>query len=330
MEDLMNLLFAALPVLGVFAVVVFLVFVALRGKKDKKSSNETVQVSPEVTQAPVANVAAVTSNPEKDFAGKVAIVTGGGTGLGRSIALSFARRGAKVVLASRDAKHLTAVATEIEKLGGESIIFPLDVRNPEMVEALVKHAVERFVRVDILVNNAAGNFLVKAEKLTPNGWNAVIGIVLNGTWYCSSFAGRQMIAQGGGCILNIVANYATSGAPGVVHSAAAKAGVLNMTRTLAAEWGHYGIRVNALAPGAMVTSAASKNLGFDSVEAQEKIRQGIPLGRLTSADEMAEYAVFLCSDKASYITGDIMTADGGQWLPRGLMDLQKEEPSASR
>ena len=291
---------------------------------EKKTASAASATTARAAQTPTTSVVAPAGNPEKDFAGKVAIVTGGGTGLGKSIALSLAKRGAKVVIASRDAKHLSAAAEEIEKLGGEVLTFPFDVRNPEMVEALMKHTVERFGRIDILINNAAGNFLVQAEKLTPNGWNAVIGIVLNGTWYCSSFAGRQMLEQGGGCILNIIANYASTGAPGVVHSGAAKSGVLNMTRTLAAEWGRYGIRVNALSPGAMVTSAASKNLGFDTPEAQEKIRLGIPIGRLTSADEMAEYAIFLCSDKASYITGDVMTADGGQWLPRGLMDLQKD------
>ncbi|HEY9871732.1 MAG TPA: SDR family oxidoreductase [Candidatus Obscuribacterales bacterium] len=258
----------------------------------------------------------------KDFAGKVAVVTGGGTGLGRAIALNLASRGARLVIASRNPDHLKAVAYEITALGAEVLTVPLDVRDPARVEDMVRQAVERFGRIDILVNNAAGNFAVPAEKLTPNGWNAVAGIVLNGTWYCTSAVGRQMIKQGGGCILNIVANYASSGAPGVVHSGAAKAGVLNMTRTLAVEWGRYGIRVNALAPGAMVTSGASKNLGYDSPEAQEKIRTRVPLGRLTSAEEMAGLAVFLCSDQAAYLTGDLMTADGGLGLPRGLLDLQ--------
>jgi NAD(P)-dependent dehydrogenase (short-subunit alcohol dehydrogenase family) len=259
----------------------------------------------------------------KDFAGKVAIVTGGGTGLGRAIALNLASRGARLVIASRNPDHLNAVAAEISALGADVLAVPVDVREHARVEDMVRQAVERFGRIDILVNNAAGNFAIPAEKLRPNGWNAVAGIVLNGTWYVSSAVGRQMIKQGGGCILNIVANYASSGAPGVVHSGAAKAGVLNMTRTLAVEWGRYGIRVNALAPGAMVTSGASKNLGYDSPEAQEKIRTRVPLGRLTSAGEMAGLAVFLCSDQAAYLTGDLMTADGGLGLPRGLLDLQE-------
>ncbi|MBI4533065.1 MAG: 2,4-dienoyl-CoA reductase [Candidatus Melainabacteria bacterium] len=261
----------------------------------------------------------------KDFNGHVAIITGGGTGLGRAIALNLARRGAKVVIASRDKTHLDSVASEIAACGGQSLTFSLDVRDPERVEALVKQTIERFGRIDILVNNAAGNFLVPAEKLTPNGWNAVVGIVLNGTWYCSSAVGREMIKQGSGCILNIVANYAWSGQPGVVHSASAKAGVLAMTRTLAVEWGRYGIRVNALAPGAMVTQGASSNLKFDTPEAQETIRKRVPLRRLTTPEEMANLAVFLCSKDAAYINGDVLTADGGAWLPRGFFDLYDPE-----
>jgi NAD(P)-dependent dehydrogenase (short-subunit alcohol dehydrogenase family) len=275
--------------------------------------------------APVIPPFVSSSSATMDFTGKVAIVTGGGTGLGREISLNLARRGAKVVLASRSPEHLDAVAAEIKAFGGEAMTFPLDVRDPTKVQEMVDKTVERFGRVDVLVNNAAGNFVIPAEKLTPNGWNAVIGIVLNGTWYCSSAVGKQMIKQGSGSIVNIVANYASSGAPGVIHSGAAKAGVLNMTRSLAVEWGQYGIRVNALAPGAMVTSAASKNLGYDTPEVQEKIRKSIPLGRLTSAEEMAAYAVFLASDQAAYITGDVMTADGGLGLPRGLMELYKQQ-----
>lgn len=223
----------------------------------------------------------------KDFAGKVAVVTGGGTGLGRDIAVNLASRGARLVIASRNPDHLNAVAAEISALGADVLTVPLDIREPARVEYMVRQAVERFGRIDILVNNAAGNFAVPAEKLMANGWNAVVGMVLNGTWYCTSAVGQQMIKQGGGCILNIIANYASSGAPGVVHSGEAKAGVLNLTRTLAVEWGRYSIRVNALAPGAVVTSGASKNLGYDSPEAQEKIRRRVPLGRLTSAEEMA-------------------------------------------
>ncbi|HEY9775558.1 MAG TPA: SDR family oxidoreductase [Planktothrix sp.] len=245
---------------------------------------------------------------------KVAIITGGGTGLGKAMAKKLVERGDKVVLASRNPDHIEPAARELVEAGGEAIAIQTDVRDAAQVELLVNKTVEKFGRIDILINNAAGNFTVPSEQLTPNGWNAVVGIVLNGTWYCSSFAGKQMIKQGGGCILNIIATYAWGGAPGVVHSASAKAGVLAMTRTLAAEWGKYNIRVNALAPGIMVTEGASKNLKFDTPEAQEKLRRGIPLGRLTTVDEIADLAVFYCSKKAEYITGDAMAADGGAWL----------------
>jgi NAD(P)-dependent dehydrogenase (short-subunit alcohol dehydrogenase family) len=258
----------------------------------------------------------------KSFKDKVAIVTGGGTGLGKEISLKLAQEGASVVIASRNPEHLNETASEIDAAGGSVLAVPTDVRDHGKVEELMKATLEKFGRIDILVNNAAGNFLVPSEKLTPNGWNAVVRIVLDGTWFCSSLAGKQMIEQGGGCILNIIATYAWTGAPGVVHSASAKAGVLAMTRTLAAEWGHYGIRVNALAPGAMLTEGASKNLKFDTEQAQKAIEQNVPLGRLASVDEVAELSVFLCSSKASYITGDVMTADGGAWLKgKSFLDM---------
>lgn len=256
------------------------------------------------------------------FRDQVAIVTGGGTGLGKEMSKKLAQYGASVVIASRNMDHLQATASEIEQAGGSVLAVPTDVRDYSQVESLVKTCVDRFGRIDTLINNAAGNFLVPSEKLTLNGWNAVVRIVLDGTWFCSSIAGKQMIAQGGGSILNIIATYAWTGSPGVVHSASAKAGVLAMTRTLAAEWGHYGIRVNALAPGAMPTEGAAKNLQFDSAEAQERIRRNVPLGRLGTVEEIAELAVFLCSPTASYITGDVMTADGGAWLKsKSFLDM---------
>lgn len=269
-----------------------------------------------------AGAAAMPAVAGKDFAGQVAVITGGGSGLGKEIAMNFAARGAAVVITSRDLEKLNKVVAEIEAAGGTALAISTDVREPAQVDAMVRQTIERFGRIDVLVNNAAGNFFVPSEKLTPNGWNAVIGIVLNGTFYCSSAVGREMIKQGRGSIVNIVANYAASGAPGVVHSAAAKAGVLSLTRTLAVEWGRYGIRVNAMAPGAMVTENASKNLMYNTPEMQEKIRSRVPLGRLTSPEEMAKLAVFLCSGDAQYINGDFITADGGAWLPRGFLDLQ--------
>lgn len=300
--------------------------VPCEGCKKKKLERERRERERAAGKAPASTQQAepVASVSAKDFAGKVVVITGGGTGLGKAMALEMAGRGAKLVLASRNTEHLTAAAAEIEAIGAEVLTVQLDVRNPEQVEKMVEQTVARFGKIDVLVNNAAGNFLVPAEKLSANGWNAVIGIVLNGTWNCTSAVGKVMLAQGHGTVLNIVANYAWSGQPGVVHSAAAKAGVLSMTRTLAVEWGRKGIRLNAFAPGPMVTSGASANLQYDTAEAQELIRRRIPLGRLTSAEEMARYAAFLCSDQAQYINGDVLTADGGQWLPRGFLDLTGE------
>jgi NAD(P)-dependent dehydrogenase (short-subunit alcohol dehydrogenase family) len=268
----------------------------------------------------------------EDFTNKTVVITGGGTGLGKAMSLQFALAGANVVIASRSAEHLELAKLEIESAaplpetgsGARKravLAVPTDVRHPEQVEALVNKTVDRFGRVDILINNAAGNFVVPAEKLSINGWNSVINIVLNGTWYCSSIAGRKMIEHGGGTILNVIATFAWTGAPGVVHSASAKAGVLAMTKTLAAEWGRYNIRVNALAPGVMVTEGASKNLLYDNAEAQAAIKKSIPLNRFASVEEIAEIAVFLCSPKASYISGDVITADGGRCLDSGFLGL---------
>jgi NAD(P)-dependent dehydrogenase (short-subunit alcohol dehydrogenase family) len=256
------------------------------------------------------------------FAKKTCIVTGGGTGLGKEMARQFAAAGANVVIASRNLEHLQPAAQEIEKATGASVLpVQTDVREPDQVQALMDEALEKFGAIDVLVNNAAGNFVVPAEKLSVNGWNSVIGIVLNGTFYCSTAAGRQMIKQGHGTILNIIATFAWTGAPGVVHSASAKAGVMAMTRTLAAEWGQHNIRVNALAPGVMVTEGASKNLLFDSAAIQSEIKKGIPLKRLASVEEIARIALFMCCDDASYITGDVITADGGRWLGEGFLQL---------
>ena len=187
---------------------------------------------------------------EGTFEGKVAIVTGGGSGLGRAMAREFARLGAAVVVAGRRAEPLDETVAEIEDWGGSAYAKPTDVRDPEQVEALVAETVRRFERVDVLVNNAAGNFVVRGEDLSPNGWRAVVGIVLDGGFLCTRAAGRRMIEQGeGGAILSVLASYAWTGGPGTVHSASAKAGLLAMTRTLAVEWARHGIRVNCICPG---------------------------------------------------------------------------------
>jgi NAD(P)-dependent dehydrogenase (short-subunit alcohol dehydrogenase family) len=252
---------------------------------------------------------------------QVAIITGGGTGIGLAIARRFASLGARLVLASRSEEHLKAGAEAIGSTGAEVVTVPTDVREPDQVDRLVGRTVERFGRADILVNNAAGNFICRAEDLSPNGWNAVVSIVLNGSFYCSRAFGRHAIARGGGgAIVSILANYVWTGSPGTVHSAAAKAGVLSMTRTLAVEWAPHRIRVNAIAPGPIESRGAARQL-WSTPGAVEKITSMVPLGRWGRPDEVADAATFLASSESSFITGDVITIDGGAWLGRGTFDF---------
>ncbi len=244
------------------------------------------------------------------FRDRVAVITGGGTGLGRAFALRFSELGARLVLASRDLSHLEPACTEIRERGGEALAVPTDVRVPEQVENLVRRTVEQHGRLDILINNAAGNFLCKAEKLSYNGWRSVVDIVLNGTFYCSRAALEPMKSQGYGRILNILAIYATGASPGTVHSCAAKAGVLAMTRTLAVEWARYNIHVNAVAPGSFPTEGASSRLMLAPGAAERGLKR-IPVGRAGRHEELANLAAFLCSDYADYINGESVTIDGG-------------------
>src|SRR5438067_441299 len=247
--------------------------------------------------------------PEKTFENRRGIITGGGTGIGFAIARELARLGAEVILASRKEEHLSPAVDQIRNAGGKAEFHILDVRDAASVEAMAA----KFGAVDFLVNNAAGNFIVPSDQLTVNGWNSVIGIVLNGTFYCTSAVGKRMIAAKRGSILNIIANYAWTGAPGVVHSASAKAGVLAMTQTLAVEWARHKIRVNAIAPGPVHTEGASKRL-FPNEMIEEGIRKTIPLRRFANLEEVSNAASYLLFDYASYVTGETLVIDGGQWL----------------
>jgi NAD(P)-dependent dehydrogenase (short-subunit alcohol dehydrogenase family) len=248
--------------------------------------------------------------PEKTFEGRVAIVTGGATGIGFAIAKELARLGGRVVIASRKEENLKAA---VEQIGEKASYHVLDVRDAEAVEAMAESVASEHGTIDILVNNAAGNFIVQSDQLSTNGWNSVIGIVLNGTFYSTSAVGKRMIAAKGGTILNIIANYAWTGAPGVVHSASAKAGVLAMTRTLAVEWARHGIRVNAMAPGPVHTPGAAERL-FPDPSVHDAIRKTVPLRRFATLEEVANAAMYLLSDYASYVTGEALVIDGGQWL----------------
>lgn len=258
------------------------------------------------------------TDDSRTFAGAIALVTGGGTGLGRAVALAFARRGAGVAVLSRSSEHLDPVAEAIRSQGGAALAVAADVRDAGAVEAAVSKIEDELGPIECLVNNAAGNFLIPSEELTPNGFRAVVEIVLHGTWHCSSAVGRRMLGRGRGKIVNVVATYAETGMPGVVHSAAAKAGVLSMTRTLASEWGSRGIRVNAIAPGVMVTEGASRNLKFADAETQARLTKAIPARRLATLEEVAEAVLYLCSPAASYVLGHCLTIDGGMSLPSGL------------
>lgn len=248
---------------------------------------------------------------------KVVIVTGGSSGMGKYMAKRFLEEGAKVVISGRSEDKLQATKEEIDTGGGRLLTISMDVRNPEDVQRLVETTSQHFGTIDHLVNNAAGNFIVPAEKLSVNGWNSVIDIVLNGTFYCSNAVGNYWIKQGvKGSIINVVATYAWNAGAGVVHSAAAKAGVLSMTRTLAVEWGHkYGIRTNAIAPGPIERTGGADKL-WESEEAAKRTLQSVPLRRLGTPEEIAGLALYLFSDEAAYINGECVTMDGGQWLNR--------------
>lgn len=248
---------------------------------------------------------------------KVIIVTGGSSGMGKAMAKRIAADGAKVVITGRTLDRLEEAKKEMEQYDGQVLCIDMDVRDTERVQYTVDETIKTFGKIDGLVNNAAGNFLCAAEDLSINGWNSVIDIVLNGTFYCSQAVGKEWIKTGHkGRILNIVATYSWTAGAGVIHSASAKAGVLAMTRTLAVEWGSkYGITVNAIAPGPIDNTGGAKKLSL-SEEAKQQTLDSVPLGRMGQPEEIAGLARFLFSKEAEYINGDCITMDGGQWLNR--------------
>jgi NAD(P)-dependent dehydrogenase (short-subunit alcohol dehydrogenase family) len=251
---------------------------------------------------------------------KVVIVTGGGTGLGKAMALRFGELGARLVLTSRSIDHLETTAEELRRRGGDPLVVACDIRAFEQVEAMVQKTVEKWGRVDVLINNAAGNFLAQTEKLTPNGFQSIVGIVLNGSFHSTLACGRQMIAQGtGGSILSIVTTYAWTGSAYVVPSACAKAGVLAMTRSLAVEWAHHKIRCNAIAPGPFPTEGAWARLvpGGLGENAKGLATKKVPAGRFGEHHELANLASYLIADESAYITGECVVIDGGEWLMGG-------------
>jgi NAD(P)-dependent dehydrogenase (short-subunit alcohol dehydrogenase family) len=246
-----------------------------------------------------------------EFAGRVAVITGGGSGIGR------AAGGGVVHVLGRREEPLAETVRLIADAGGRADFTSCDVRDSAAVAAAIDAVAAREGRVDALVNNAAGNFVAPAEELSPNGWKAVIDIVLNGSFYAASAAARHMLAQGSGAILNVIATYAWHGHPGTVHSAAAKGGLVAMTRTLAVEWAPRGVRVNCIAPGPTETEGAGRAL-WGTEDARARVQAGVPAGRFASPEEIAESAVYLLSGRADYVTGEVLVVDGGQWLGKSI------------
>ncbi|PWU25186.1 MAG: 3-oxoacyl-ACP reductase [Candidatus Rokuibacteriota bacterium] len=245
---------------------------------------------------------------------KVAIVTGGGVGIGRSIALEFARAGADVVVASRKLENLEPVAAEIQKLGRRGAAVAMDVRQEDAMKALVERTVKDFGRLDVMINNAGASFRARPEDISPNGWNAVIGINLNGVFFGCKWAGRQMMAQGGGVIINIASVAGVSGAMMMSHYGAAKAAVINFTRTLGMAWGRQNIRVNCIAPGPIETEGYLDVLHQTNPDAKkiyDTVASRVGMGRWGRVEEIAYPCIFLASDASSFMTGTTIIVDGG-------------------
>ena len=256
--------------------------------------------------------------PAGTYDGTVVFVTGAGTGLGKAIASEYARLGAKIVIASRKPEHLEAGQAAIEAIGAEVLTVACDIRDPDSVAAAFDDAEARFGLPQILINNAAANFPVPAEDMSPNAWRTVVDITLNGTFFCSrEFGRRHLEANTPGSIVNVGASYAWTGGPGFAHSAAAKAGVKNMTETLAGEWGPYGIQVNGLVPGLFPHDDMTADIKGNLSRTHEKdIVQ--PALRVGQVQELGWAATFLTSPYARFISGHTLVVDGANWQRRTL------------
>ena len=251
------------------------------------------------------------------FAGQIALITGGGTGIGRCIAHELARLGATVVLGGRRPEPLAQTVAEIEADGGKAAALPLNIRDEEAVAAALRSVVAEHGRLDLLVNNAGGQFVAGAEEIKPKGWRAVIDTNLNGTFWVCQAAFHAWMGEHGGTIVNMVADM-WNGFPGMCHTGAARAAVVNMSQTLAIEWASRGIRVNALAPGIVLSSGMKNYPDYVLDFAVEMARQN-PTGRLGTESEVSAAAVFLLSPAAAYITGASLRVDGASSLTKAPM-----------
>lgn len=248
---------------------------------------------------------------------KVIVVTGGGSGLGKSMTKYFMELGAKVAITSRDLEKLQTTAKELEKeTGGKCLAVQCDVRHYEEVENMLQAVLKEYGKVDVLLNNAAGNFISPTERLSANAFDTIIDIVLKGSKNCTLAFGKHWIdtKQKNSTILNIVTTYAWTGSAYVVPSATAKAGVLAMTRSLAVEWAKYGIRSNAIAPGPFPTKGAWDRLLPGDLKEKFDLAKKVPLKRVGDHQELANLAAYLVSDYSAYVNGEVITIDGGEWL----------------
>jgi NAD(P)-dependent dehydrogenase (short-subunit alcohol dehydrogenase family) len=257
--------------------------------------------------------------PAGSFDGQVVVVTGGGSGLGKAIGVEFGRLGAAVAVLCRGEEHRSAGLAALVAVGARALAFACDVRQPEAVAHAFDQVESGLGLPDVLVNNAAGNFPVPAEDMSPNAFRTVVDIVLNGSFYCAREFGRRHIAAGRpGSILNIGASYAWTGGPGFAHSAAGKAGVKNLTETLAVEWAPYGIRVNGLVPGLFPHEDEAPAIRSVPGRSQRDARS-VPAGRVGRPHELGWAATFLASPYAAYITGHTLVVDGANWQRRAML-----------
>ena len=265
------------------------------------------------------------------LAGKTIVITGGGSGLGKSMTRYFMELGANLAITSRDLEKLQATASELEQAtGGKCLAVACDVRHYDQVEAMLEMVVGHYGKADVLLNNAAGNFISPTERLSANAFDTIIDIVLKGSKNCTLAFGKHWIEtkQETSTILNIVTTYAWTGSAYVVPSATAKAGVLAMTRSLAVEWAKYGIRSNAIAPGPFPTKGAWDRLLPGDLKEKFDLAKKVPLGRVGDHQELANLAAYLVSDFSAYLNGEVITIDGGEWLKgAGQFNMLEQVPS---